>query len=214
MPTRFGGFGGIEGLVAWLRRERIRCVIDATHPFAEQISRHAAIACEVAGCALVAFERPPWKPVAGDRWHCVESLEAAVAALPEARATVFLAIGRQHLPAFAARPAHRYLVRTVDPLDEPLPLPDAITVVDRGPFGVEADRALLAAHEVELVVARNAGGSGAYAKLEAARALDLPVLLIDRPIRPARSTFDALDSVVAAVHRHVDHRGVYSQRPA
>ncbi|MGQ0564481.1 MAG: precorrin-6A/cobalt-precorrin-6A reductase, partial [Gemmobacter sp.] len=114
IPHRTGGFGGVEGLVAWLRAERISHVIDATHPFAAQMSRHAVAASAALSLPLIALERPPWTPVPGDRWTHVPDIPAAVAALPDTPARVFLAIGRQEVAAFAALP-HRYLLRLVDP---------------------------------------------------------------------------------------------------
>ncbi|GAB4382717.1 cobalt-precorrin-6A reductase [Albidovulum sp.] len=186
LPTRTGGFGGSEGLARFLRAEAISHVVDATHPFAAQMSRNALAACAAAGVPLCAFERAPWTAGPGDDWRHVPDIPAAVAALPESPARVFLAIGRQTLAPFAARPQHHYLLRLVDPPAGPLPLPDVAVVIARGPFTRAADEALLAAHGIGLVVAKNAGGAGARAKLDAARALGLPVILIDRPALPPR----------------------------
>jgi precorrin-6A/cobalt-precorrin-6A reductase len=184
LPVRTGGFGGAAGLAAYLRAEGITHVVDATHPFAAQMHAHAAEACAAAGVPLIAIERPAWTPRPGDEWHPVPDIEAAAAALPAAPARVFLAIGRQNLAPFAARPQHRYLLRFVDPPDAPPPLPDHLVVVDRGPFDAEADARLMRAHGMTHVVAKNAGGAGARAKLDAARALGLPVIMIDRPPAP------------------------------
>ncbi len=181
IPVRTGGFGGVAGMAQFLHDQQISHLIDATHPFAAQISQNAIAACAQARVPLVALERPAWQAAPGDDWTCVPDHVAAVAALPDRPARVFLAIGKQTLAAFAAKPQHHYLLRLVDAPDGPLPLPDAIAVVARGPFDVAADLDLLRAHRISHVIAKNAGGAGAEAKLIAARALGLPVILIDRP---------------------------------
>lgn len=186
LPVRIGGFGGAEGLAAFLRAEGMTHLIDATHPFAAQMSRNAVAACAATRTPLIALERPPWQAAAGDRWTHVADAAGAVAALGQAPRRVFLAIGRQTLGAFAAAPQHHYLLRLVDPPSEPLPLPRAEAVIARGPFTAAGDRALLSDHRIEVIVAKNAGGAGAEAKLVAARTLGLPVILIDRPRVPER----------------------------
>jgi precorrin-6A/cobalt-precorrin-6A reductase len=185
LPVRVGGFGGVAGLSAYLRAERIAAVVDATHPFAAGISANARAACAALGLPLLAFERPAWRAGPGDRWTPVADLDAAAGALPVEPTTIFLAIGKQGLAPFAARPEHRYLLRLVDPVAAP-PLPGAEVVIARGPFGLAEDLALLRAHRVGLVVAKNSGGAGAEAKLFAARHLGLPVVMIDRPAAPPR----------------------------
>ncbi len=197
LPVRIGGFGGADGLAAFLRAERITHVIDATHPFAAEMSRHAVMACAQTATALIALQRPPWKRVCGDRWIEVADVEDAAAALPEARARIFLAIGRQHLAPFARQPQHAYTLRFVDDPQTPLPLPDAEAIVSRGPFSREGDRALMASRGIEWVVARNSGGDGARAKIDAARELGLPVIMIARPALPARPTVETAEEVLA-----------------
>lgn len=197
LPQRTGGFGGVEGLADWLRAERITHLVDATHPFAAQMSANAVAAATMTGTALVAFERPAWVAGEGDRWTCVPDVDAAVDALPEAPALVFLAIGRQTLEPFARKPQHSYLLRLVDPPDRALPLPRAEAVIARGPFTEAGDRALLEARAIGIVVAKNAGGSGARAKLDAARALGLPVILIDRPALPPRPVAGSVEEAMA-----------------
>ncbi|TPE53496.1 cobalt-precorrin-6A reductase [Amaricoccus solimangrovi] len=195
LPVRVGGFGGVPGLRAWLRAERIGAVVDATHPFAAGMSANAVAACAAEGVPLLAFERPAWRAGPGDRWTQVRDLAAAAAALPREPEVVFLAIGRQGLAPFAARPEHRYLLRLVDPVEAP-PLPGAEVVVARGPFTAAGDRALLAAHRVARVVAKNSGGVGAEAKLAAARDLGLPVIMIDRPALPERPVAGSAEAVM------------------
>lgn len=191
LPTRVGGFGGAQGLRDYLQREAITHVIDATHPFAAQMSRHAVQACAELALPLLALERPAWQAQAGDRWQHVPDLAAAVAALPASAARVFLAIGRQHVQPFLADERHWYLLRLVDP---GWVLPDTRGTVglDRGPFTLANDLALLQRHGITHVVAKNAGGQGAQAKLAAARQLDCPVILIDRPQLPPRPTVDTV----------------------
>lgn len=210
LPTRVGGFGGVAGLQAWLRDQRITHVVDATHPFAAQMSHNAIAACAAIGVPLLALVRPPWAAQAGDQWQCVPDIAGAVAALPDSPTRVFLAIGRQQLAPFARRPQHHYLLRWVDLPTDALPLPHAEVVLARGPFSVEGDRALMTAHGITHVVAKNAGGEGAAAKLVVARAMGLPVILIDRPVVPPRATAASVNQVMAwlAVHVHGTDRGV------
>lgn len=201
LPCRVGGFGGAEGLEVWLRAEGIRAVIDATHPFAAQISANAVLACTGAGVPLIALERAPWVREPTDDWNCVPDIAAAVAALPDLPTRVFLGIGRQTLSAFEARPAHRYLLRLVDPPQAELPLPGATVIVDRGPFTVEADLHLMQRENIRIVVAKNAGSAGAAAKIEAARRLGLRVIMIERPALPGRRTARTVEDVMRWIHR-------------
>lgn len=204
---RVGGFGGILKLQDYLAAEAITHVIDATHPFAARMSRNAVAACAAAGIPLIALERAPWQASEGDRWTHVADLGAAVAALVGPSRRVFLAIGRQHVDAFAAQPQHHYLLRLVDAPTGPLPLPQADVVVARGPFTVAADTALMQDHGIEIVVAKNAGGKGAVAKIAAARALGLPVLMIDRPIIPLRAAARSVAAVMAWLGHPTTLRG-------
>lgn len=201
LPVRVGGFGGVEGLAAYLRAEGITQLIDATHPFAARMSRNAVEATAASGIPLIALEREPWQAAPGDRWTHAADLQGAVVALGDAPRRVFLAIGRQTLDAFAVAPQHHYLLRLVDPPTDPLPLPRAEAVIARGPFKVEGDRALLRDHRIEVIVAKNAGGAGAEAKLVAARELGLPVILIDRPVVPDRRIARTVAEVMAWLNR-------------
>lgn len=196
LPTRLGGFGGVEGLVAYLRSEAVSHVIDATHPFAAGMSANAVAACEAATVPLIALSRPAWVPVPGDRWLRVPDIAGAVAALDRPPARILLAIGRQNLGAFVGAPQHAYLLRLVDPPAGKLPLPKTEVVVARGPFTEAGDAALLQAHRIELVVSKNSGGAAAYGKLAAARRLGLPVVMIDRPTLPARREVFRVEDVL------------------
>ena len=196
LPQRLGGFGGADGLAAYLTAEAFTHVVDATHPFATMISRNAVTACRAARVPLIAMERAPWTPGPDDHWLHVPDVETAVAALPAAPARIFLAIGKQSLAPFAARPEHHYLLRLVDPPTAPLPLKDASIVIARGPFAADSDRALMKANGITHIVAKNSGGAGAEAKLIAARALGLPVILIDRPAMPGRAVMSGVAEVM------------------
>lgn len=208
LPTRVGGFGGIEGLERYLKEEGISHVVDATHPFAAQMSRHAIEACARSGTPLIAFERPAWVCGPQDAWVHVPDIDAAVAALPDTPARVFLAIGKQTLAPFATKPMHHYLLRLVDRPEAALPLPHTSVVIARGPFDTDADKALMQAHAITHIVAKNAGGAGAEAKLIAARALHLPVILIDRPALPPRRVAGSVEEVMDWLDHADTERGV------
>jgi precorrin-6A/cobalt-precorrin-6A reductase len=197
LPIRNGGFGGVSGLFEFITREGITHVIDATHPFAAEMSRHAVEACAASTIPLIALERAPWTRSAGDCWIEVEDIKTAVDALPEARACVFLAIGRQHLAPFASKPQHAYTLRFVDPAEGALPLPETEVIVSRGPFTVAGDIDLMRSQNITWVVARNSGGTGARAKIDAARELGLPVVMIARPVLPERRRVERVEDVLA-----------------
>lgn len=205
LPVRIGGFGGVQGLCDFLLAEKITHLVDATHPFAGQMTGNAVAACRQAGLPYLALERPPWQASPGDRWTRVGDVTAAVAALPDKASRVFLAIGRQNLAPFAAKPQHHYLLRLVDPAQD-LPLPDVAIILARGPFDVAGDIAVLRCHRIEWIIAKNAGGEGAAAKLAAARALSVPVIMIDRPASPARATVADVADVLHWLHHGADRR--------
>lgn len=207
VPVRVGGFGGVAGLVDYLRTEGVTHLVDATHPFAATMSGNAVGAAREAGVAHIMLTRPPWVEREGDRWTHVADMAGAVAALKGEPRRVMLALGRMHVDAFAAQSQHHYLLRFVDRPELPPPLPDHALVVDRGPFTVEGDMALLRDHRIDLLVSKNAGGKGAEAKLAAARALGLPVVMIDRPPCPAARVTHDLAEVLDWID-HSAHRGV------
>ncbi|MBR0823925.1 cobalt-precorrin-6A reductase [Bradyrhizobium manausense] len=195
LPTRIGGFGGPNGLANYIREAGITHIVDATHPFAAEMSRNAAAACAETGTPLLALERAPWARTTGDNWIEVADIDAAVAALPETRTRVFLAIGRQHIAPFSAKPQHAYTLRFVDPPEGPLPF-DADVIVSRGPFTLEAELDMMRTRGIAWVVARNSGGDGARAKIDAARALGLPVILLSRPKLPERLRVESVGEVM------------------
>jgi len=181
LPTRIGGFGGVAGLVQYLRDHAIEAVIDATHPFAAQMSAHAVAACGEAGVPLLVLSRAPWVEQPGDRWFKVPDMAAAAAAVRGLGQQIFLAIGRQEAAAFEATPDKTYVLRAVDPPEPPLQLPRYTLILDRGPFTLAGELALFDAHKIEVVVSKNSGGSATGAKIEAARQRGLPLVLVQRP---------------------------------
>lgn len=198
VPVRIGGFGGAEGLAAHLAAERVDVLIDATHPYATMISANAAAAARSTGIAFLVLHRPPWNAVAGDRWTEVCDTGAAVHALGQRSRNVFVALGRNELAPFAGAPQHIYLIRSVDPIDPPLPLPHVTYVTARGPFREADDRALMAAHNISVVISKNSGGSAAYGKIAAARALGIDVIMVRRPPLPdAAVAVSTIDDTVA-----------------
>ncbi|TFV75705.1 cobalt-precorrin-6A reductase [Bradyrhizobium frederickii] len=201
LPTRIGGFGGVSGLADYIGREGITHVIDATHPFAAEMSRHAVKACAETTTPLIALERAPWTRASGDNWIDVADVNTAAAALPEAPANVFLAIGRQHIAPFATKPQHTYTLRFVDPPEAPLPFA-ADVIVSRGPFTLHSELEMMRRRGIAWIVARNSGGDGARAKIDAARRLGLPVLMISRPQLPERRRVER----VADVMQWLGHR--------
>lgn len=201
LPTRIGGFGGVSGLADYIRRERITHAIDATHPFAAEMSRHAVQACAQTGTPLIALERAPWTKAPGDTWIEVADVTAALAALPETPAKMFLAIGRQHIAPFASKPQHTYTLRFVDPPEAPLPFA-ADVIVSRGPFTFDGELEMMRTRGIAWIVARNSGGDGARAKIDAARMLGLPVIMIARPKLPERLRVES----VAEIMQWLGHR--------
>lgn len=180
VKTRIGGFGGAEGLAHFLRDEKISLLIDATHPFAARISHNAAEAVQGIGVPLLALRRPEWLPLPGDRWTLVNSVVEAVSALGDRRRRVFLAIGRQEAFHFEVAPQHNYVIRSVDPVTPPLDLPDQEAILATGPFK-EADEAeLLKSRKIDVIVAKNSGGSATYGKIAAARRLGIEVIMVER----------------------------------
>ena len=196
VPLRVGGFGGAEGLADYLRDNRIAMLVDATHPYAAQISANAAAASRLSCVPLLALRRAPWQHQQGDRWHAVASVAEAVVALGDTPRRVFLTLGRQELLPFEAAPQHDYLIRSVDPVEPQLDVPHAVYITDRGPFEEAEERALLSGHGIEVIVAKNSGGPASYGKIAAARALGIEVVLIQRPELPDVEAAGSVDEMV------------------
>jgi precorrin-6A/cobalt-precorrin-6A reductase len=197
VPVRTGGFGGAEGLSQYLVTEHIDALIDATHPYAAVISANAAHAARQARIALLALRRPPWIRTEGDRWIDVPDTAGAVRALGNEPRRVFLALGRKELGPFVGAPQHHYLVRSVDPVDPPLPVPHASYIAARGPFPEPDERALLDRHRIDVIVAKNSGGSATYGKIAAGRALSLPVIMLQRPPLPDVPAVETVEEACA-----------------
>lgn len=182
--VRVGGFGGVDGLRAWLCEHAVDAIVDATHPFAATIGFHAAEAAASAGVPLLALRRPGWTPVEGDRWYEAKSTAEAAALLPALGRRVFLTTGRMGLAAFAGLDGLWFLARSVE-APEP-PCPSAMEVLlDRGPFTLDGERELLRRHRVEVLVTKDSGGAATAPKLTAAREAGLPVVVVRRPPAPA-----------------------------
>jgi precorrin-6A/cobalt-precorrin-6A reductase len=199
VPVRLGGFGGAEGLADHLAAARIDVLVDATHPYATTISANAARATALAQVPLIALRRPAWAAVAGDRWIEVADITWAVAALGALPRHVFLALGRKEIAPFAAAPQHHYLVRSVDPVVPPLDVPHAAYITGRGPFEETNERALLTQYRIDVLVAKNSGGSATYGKIAAARALGLTVVMLRRPTLPQVPAVATVEEAVAAI---------------
>lgn len=194
--VRIGGFGGAEGLAAWLREHRVDAVVDATHPFAAGITANAARAAAATGVPAVVLSRPGWSPGPGDRWQGAASLADAAGLLPSLGRRVFLTTGRLGLAAFAHLTELHFLVRSVEPPEPPMP-PDAEVLLARGPFTADDETALLREHRIDVLVTKDSGGAATAAKLTAARGLGLPVVVIRRPPLPEGVT--AVPDVAAAL---------------
>ena len=197
VPIRSGGFGGAIGLARYLISERIDALIDATHPYASTISANAAEAARETGVPLVALHRPAWSAVAGDRWIEVDGVGDAVLVLGDTPRNVFVTLGRNELAPFVTAPQHRYLIRSVDPVAPPLALPHAHYVTGRGPFSEAADRALMATHRIDTVIAKNSGGGATYGKIAAARSLGIEVIMVRRPPGADRPAVETVDEALA-----------------
>jgi precorrin-6A/cobalt-precorrin-6A reductase len=184
IATRVGGFGGADGLANYIKEQAIEAVIDATHPYAPHISANAVVACKRVGAPLATLIRPAWKPEAGDKWQTAPTAVAAALAIGKEPRRVFLALGRQELHFFAAIAQHHYVVRLIDQPVGARP-PKLVLLQQRGPFDFDAELRLLKERKIDVIVSRNSGGSATYAKIEAARMLRLPVIMITRPVKPA-----------------------------
>ena len=193
-PVRVGGFGGVDGLAAFLRSQRIGAVVDATHPFAATMTTNAVAATAAAGVPLLVLRRPGWSERPGDDWHRVPSMAAAAGLVPRLGERVFLTTGRQTIGAFAEVDECWFLSRSVEPPAPPMPTRLEV-VLDRGPFTVEGERGLLTGHDIHVLVTKDSGG--AAPKLAAARDRGIPVLLIDRPPAPAAQQVTTVEAALS-----------------
>jgi precorrin-6A/cobalt-precorrin-6A reductase len=207
VAVRSGGFGGAAGLAQWLADSGIEAVVDATHPFAAQISANAAAVTGELGLPLCTIVRPQWSAEPGDLWHTVPNMGQAADALGAASRRVFLSVGRQSVGAFQSAPQHAYVIRSIEPpARESLP-PDTMLIQARGPFTRDDEIDLLRQHRIDVVVTKNAGGHATYAKLEAARELAIPVVMIERPAKAGRHIVStAEDALTWLGERHAMSR--------
>jgi precorrin-6A/cobalt-precorrin-6A reductase len=196
--VRIGGFGGADGLAAWLGAQQIAAVVDATHPFATGIGAAAVQACEQTGLPLLRLERPGWTERPDDRWHWVADLSEAAQVAPKLGRRVLLAIGRQGVEAFSTVDDVWFLIRCIEPPAGDLP-PHHELLLDRGPFTLAGELALIDQHGVEVIVTKDSGGSATDAKLVAARERGLPVIMVRRPSRPDTISAPDAESALAWV---------------
>lgn len=211
--SRVGGFGGADGLADYLRRNDVDVLLDATHPFAARMRWHAAEAAVSAEIPRIRVERPPWVATADDQWVAVGDLAEAARAVA-GRGRVFLTVGRTALDEFAACDDVWFLVRSINP-PEPPGLAGAHAILDRGPFTVEGERALMIEHGIDVVVTKNSGGTAAAAKLSAARELGITVVMVERPPNPigrrvdtVAAALDWLTELGFGIDQSGDDRGV------
>jgi precorrin-6A/cobalt-precorrin-6A reductase len=208
-PTRIGGFGGVDGLVRYLVEAKIACLIDATHPFAAQISKNARAAAQQTHTPMVTLSRPAWRRQPDDAWTEVPDMESAVDALGQVPRRVFVTSGRQGLAALLRAPQHHYWIRTVDRVEPPLNVPHAQYITDIGPFTEDSERTILVSNGIDVIIAKNSGGAASYAKILVARALRLPVVLIRRKESAASGAADDVDT---ALHQVLSALGLGIER--
>jgi precorrin-6A/cobalt-precorrin-6A reductase len=201
LPARIGGFGGAEGFGTYLAEQGVALVVDATHPFAHRISARTVQVCAARGVAYVQVLRPPWQAGPGDRWTLIATEAEAAAHIPEG-SVVFLATGRQTLHGFANLTGRRLICRQIDPPDGPFPFPSGAFLVGRPPFSMADEVELFQKLQIDWLVVKNAGGVASRSKLDAARALGLPVAMIARPPQPVT---DHVASASAALDRIREH---------
>ncbi|WP_417267575.1 cobalt-precorrin-6A reductase [Celeribacter baekdonensis] len=184
VETRVGGFGGDVGFETYLDRAGITAVIDATHPFAAQITARTARICAARGLPYLRYERPGWRSRPGDAWHEVADYAGLSAIIPVG-ARVFLATGRQSLSQMAHLADRHLICRVIDPPEVAFPYPNGAFVIGRPPFSEDTEIETLRALNPNWMVVKNAGGASGRAKLAAARRLGISVAMIARPAVPA-----------------------------
>jgi precorrin-6A/cobalt-precorrin-6A reductase len=204
-PIRTGGFGGEAGLVEYLQTMAIDILIDATHPFAAQISWNAAHAASTVGIPSLMLVRPAWAREPQDDWIEVESIDRAVAAIPATAERIFLTIGRQQLAPFATLTDRWCLMRSIDPPAADMPLPPGKTLLDRGPFSLAQELQLLKDERIDAIVSKNSGSEATYAKIIAARELCLPVVMVQRPLMPEGNRVEDVSSAIHWLYNQIDY---------
>ncbi len=196
--TRIGGFGGAGGLAQYLNENAIDLLVDATHPFATNISRNALEAEKMSGVKRLVFTRPKWQKIKGDNWIDCTSNEDAANKLP-AGETTFLALGHQYLSSFSHRDDVHFVARVLDKPKAPVPLPDHNLVIAKPSHIASREADLFRRYNITNLVCRNSGGTLIYAKIEAARNLKLPIFMIKRPPSAPGTSFDNIDELAAQI---------------
>ncbi len=195
--VRRGGFGGVDGLVDYLRSEGIGLVVDASHPFAENISRHGQEACARLGLPRLTLLRQDWERLAGERRFMVPHMQAAADRLIKIGAQrILVTTGAKDLAALARVPKAWFLIRVIEPLTEPLPIPSHALLFARGPFTIAGERKIMTEHGIDTLVTKDSGGNATYGKIVAARDLAIPVVMLARPDAFAAHSVETNDAVI------------------
>ena len=193
---RVGGFGGVDGLARYLRDSKIDFLIDATHPFSAQISNHACLAAAATATPRCVLSRPAWHARKADRWHEAADMAAAAEQVPALGARVFLSVGARSLEYFSDLRDIWFLVRLIEAPEDSLPLTKAQLITGRGPFDAASERRLLDKHRIDLLVTRASGGAATEGKIDAARTLGLPVVMVQRPAPPPGETAGSVEAAL------------------
>jgi precorrin-6A/cobalt-precorrin-6A reductase len=205
--VRVGGFGGAAGLRDYLVREKIDLLIDATHPFAERMHGNAAEASRGAGVPLLRLERPAWQPQSGDRWIMVESADDSAQLASTHGKRAFLTTGVKDLGAFRDIEDVWFLVRLVEAPPEPMPIRHCELIRGRGPFAAPDEEALMRRYNIDLLISKESGGDSTYGKIEAARKLGIPVIMIRRPAAKAGAEIvTSIDAVISWIDEILSER--------
>ena len=201
IPVRTGGFGGVEGLAAYLRDNRVNVLVDATHPFASRISGNAVEACSMVPVDRHVLWRPAWYPGEGDDWVECNDWPDLLDEVPDG-ARVFMAAGQDGIKAVAGDPrlADGRITCVARAIEEPRETPNGMKFIKSRPAGTWQEEAALFRKEgITCLVAKNSGGDAGKAKLRAARELKLPVLLLARPTPPAGALYETSEDILSAL---------------
>lgn len=204
VPVRIGGFGGPEGIISHIKNEQIDLVIDATHPYATEISQNVAKACHAVAMPCIQYHRPAWEKTEDDNWIKVKSIQEAATVVPEVGTRALIASGTKNLHAFEGLEKTWLLVRTVDAPRDPFDLQFGEWLFARGPFSVESETELLERHAIDVIVSKNSGGDATFAKIEAARNLGISVIMIERPGGEPVTQASSHDGIIESVQKFLD----------
>ncbi|MDP6473413.1 MAG: cobalt-precorrin-6A reductase [Alphaproteobacteria bacterium] len=201
---RVGGFGGVDGLARYIRDNNIDFLIDASHPFSAQISQHACLAAAATATPRCLLTRPAWQARQGDVWHEAADMSQAAALIPALGSRIFLSLGQRSLKYFSGLPDIWFLVRLIEAPKGPLPLAEAELITGRGPFDAASERRLFEKHRIDAIVTRASGGAATQGKIDAARTLGLPVIMLRRPAPPPGETADSIEAALLWLARGLD----------